>query len=952
MSKTTYMCVLVLVLMHALSVGCALVQRGAAPPQPVYFTAEPSLENQPGSNSILEREMVRQAVLLAARQELSLITRDAVLDEPKPEDVPEVLIETHVAGRTVELRLQGLEPVPGALEGRLPEDVPRAPRFRRLVTAVEAWSRQELPDRLREAGLAGEPMPANGNAALPADIAELVPELNLLAQYELVRRAHAEIRRDGESPALLAALSRGYALLGQLTRPHFNASEQVFYARGLLYAERLVQVHGRTPEHLRQRALARALAGLDWAGVDDIEEAHEHENGAEPASAWAQATEAYLYHDLETLEQLGRPDGEDAALARYLHLLHLERTRIRDVIRPQAHAVLELAPRSLRAVDAMAQLGGVANLHEATVLGPNRLAALVSDALPGIDEAPDRARDLARQAEVRDAAPPAAYRELVSALREGDDLGAEMSWTVLGQLIHEANFLHVYHRALFLRFSLSVPVDGYLHAALPTLGDHRYKPILESLPHYGDADAIAERWRQIEFGDLPIPMAIMFLRPWWFVEPLDNLEGELWDAVIRNRDPHAHDVSYLAATSFRLDDEFRRFVADYLTIVSPHSPVGPAHLVRYDWQGVQERDELEQYRERFSDHPLFVRNLARSLVEHGPIEDAQQVLRKDIDLSNDRWAYERLAETHLEQGDEDAWLRVLDDYLAHGEESALNKPMVARTIAYHFNVQGRFDKAEPYARRAAGSGAAWGMRVLAETYEGMGQYAQAERLLRRMHERYDASRYTWYWFVRRTGHGDADAAAQMARTSHAFRGHRPRHRDDWRRALFLYMEGELDQAVENTRTAYESLPDPSMAIQLVHYAQLLDRPELEQQYLDALLATEPHQRFGVSRHAILPVIRYLEPALRGEAEAKPDPEEIDRLLEDFELDASDVIAVSYLTARLLDFAGHEQLARRYWRRCVAPTLVAELHQTLAHWELRQRGVEPYALLAGEAWPEP
>ena len=36
-----------------------------------------SHENQPGSNSILEREIVRPAVLLAARQELGLGTRDA-----------------------------------------------------------------------------------------------------------------------------------------------------------------------------------------------------------------------------------------------------------------------------------------------------------------------------------------------------------------------------------------------------------------------------------------------------------------------------------------------------------------------------------------------------------------------------------------------------------------------------------------------------------------------------------------------------------------------------------------------------------------------------------------------------------------------------------------------------------------------------------------------------------
>ena len=953
MCKRVDLCVLVLVVLQCLGAGVALAEQGGDLARAVYFTATPSLEQQPGSNSILEREVVRQAALLAAREELGLTTRDAVLGEPMPEGATQMLIETHVAGRGVTLSFAGLDPAPAALEGRLAEDIEHAPRFRRLVTLVERWSREELPERLRDAGLAGQANAAAADAAMPADIAELIPDLNLLAQYEVVRRAHAQMRRSGESPALLAALSRGYAMLGQLTRPHFNASEQVFYARALLYAERLVQVHGRTPEHLRQRALARALAGLDWAGIDDVDEANQHANADDATPPWAQAVEAYLYHDLATLAELGDAGGEDAALAHYLHLLHLERTRIRDVIRPQAQALLDLAPRCMRAADVMAELGGVVNLHHATVLGPDQLIALIRDVLTTIDEAPHSTRQLARRAQAHNGAPPAVYGRLMASLHDGDDPAEEMSWAALARLIQEAHFLHVYRRAMFLRFSLAVPIDEYLALSLPTLGDHRYRPIIEAMGHYGDDRArIAELWLQVEFGDLPTTMLGVFRRQWWNVEPLTELRLELWEAMMRNRDPNAHDVSYLSVMPFRLNPGYRRYVANYLTIISPHSPVGPAQAVRYDWQGVQERDELDGYRERFSDHPLFVRNLARSLLEHGPVEDAQAVLRKDIELSNDRWAYERLAETHLEQGDEGAWLRVLEEFLAHGQESALNKPAVARTIAHHFNVQGRFDQAMPYARWAASSGSSWGMGVLAYTYEGMGEYAEAERLLRAMHERYEADRYAWYWFVRRTGHGDANAAARMARTSHAYRGHRTTDLDDWRRALFLYMEGELEPAVDYMRTAYESLPDPSMAIQLIRYAQLLDRPELKAQYLDALLATEPHRRFSASRRAILSVIAHLEPALRGREDAAPDPDEIDRLLDGHDMGPSDVIAANYLTARMLEIAGHEPMAQRYWRRSVARTMVAEMHQTLAHWELRERGVDPYALLAGEAWPEP
>ena len=199
MFRRACVCGFVFVGLCALSPGVAVAQHHPAPdglPKAVYFQAEPSFEQRPGWNSLLGREVMRQAVLLAAREELGLVTRDAALDEPRPDGAPAVLIQTHIQSRYLTLTLHGLEPAPPAVQERMPVDIPRAPGFRRQVTVLERWSREKLPQLLHDAGFEGQPNAANPDAALPADIEPLVPELNLVAQFDLVRRAHAAMRRD------------------------------------------------------------------------------------------------------------------------------------------------------------------------------------------------------------------------------------------------------------------------------------------------------------------------------------------------------------------------------------------------------------------------------------------------------------------------------------------------------------------------------------------------------------------------------------------------------------------------------------------------------------------------------------------------------------------------------------------------------------------------------------
>ena len=119
-----------------------------------------------------------------------------------------------------------------------------------------------------------------------------------------------------------------------------------------------------------------------------------------------------------------------------------------------------------------------------------------------------------------------------------------------------------------------------------------------------------------------------------------------------------------------------------------------------------------------------------------------------------------LARCRLAAGDEAGWLKTLDEFLRQ-DETGLSHARVRVEISQHFMSQGKFDRAEPYARDAAGSGAGWAMLNAAECYEGLGRWDEAERWVRREAEGYDRP-MAWYLWCVRTGHGDVRAAEAVA----------------------------------------------------------------------------------------------------------------------------------------------------------------------------------------------
>lgn len=197
----------------------------------VYFESPPAftLEQLPRGTPLLSLEIFRQAALMAARDELGLITRDQSLGETYPEkSAPRN--QFRVTGELLPHDQRSLEIEQGrdaertviwkaASAGRTFEgEVPLE-----SVKHAEAFSRLGFATAFKKRGLGGRANRIDPGAEVSAEAKKWMREPIFESQYAAVRDIHRTIREKGESPQTLGELSRAYAHLGLLTELQWDA---------------------------------------------------------------------------------------------------------------------------------------------------------------------------------------------------------------------------------------------------------------------------------------------------------------------------------------------------------------------------------------------------------------------------------------------------------------------------------------------------------------------------------------------------------------------------------------------------------------------------------------------------------------------------------------------------------------------------------------------------------
>src|SRR5690606_20857004 len=105
--------------------------------------------------------------------------------------------------------------------------------------------------------------------------------------------------------------------------------------------------------------------------------------------AWLSQLEAYV-----PTATRQNPERRTSSLAAYLRFILAERTRNASYARPYYDSLMELQPYCVRAIDGMADLGGLSNLHRTTTAGPSANLEALSKFAAADDGFPESAAPL------------------------------------------------------------------------------------------------------------------------------------------------------------------------------------------------------------------------------------------------------------------------------------------------------------------------------------------------------------------------------------------------------------------------------------------------------------------------------------------------------------------------------------------------------------------------------
>lgn len=765
-----------------------------APAACVYLTTRPTNTGEGVDAGILLRELFRQALLIAARDELGLQTRDMTLRESpafgadaansapvayRPLDL-DVVVKIGQAVR-LELRRGPGPDGPVAWAHAYPLTAKDEVDYTEVVRLAERLARQDFVEALQAAGVRGTRPPRNADAVLSATVAQQLDDLSPLTQFVALRAAHAGLRHDGESSALCGVLVRGYANLSLSTAMLWNTGYKAYGARALLYAERMVAADPQSPAALWHRAYARALVGLHAAALEDLAQAEDLARAsAIQAPRWVMLISLYCRYDAHTLAGEGVLGQSTSHLADLLAGVAGAQCLGQRAYARLARDIVTRNAECYRVLDDFLERSGVSDANWVTQRGPLTLTTRLPWRMRRMPELPESVQAtlppparapslLAKLLGIKQRGPkmvaesylenlPGIWDALRAAGAPDQDEG-EPSWAALGSQLEDLTFLHVQRRAHFIAHTWGLPADSFIESAEPLIASHPYAlAVLGSKTRYKDGGAaLAELWRDLLVTDADFP-----LRP--MLRPMRQLpKGEVrdrgqaaWDRMFWHTDAIAADLEHTCTGS----KQRAPAAARRLLTISPHAPGAIVALITYDWKDAA--DQASGWEREYQRCAPLLEALARQYLQLKRVDDARRMLRVRCDLSMDYWAWTTLAYLYREDGDVGRWKEMLETYLGQYEEENLEHAHIRDELARYYMSQGDYAAALPYAEVAAESGAAWAMNGAAFANEGLRRWKAAEQWYRSVSERYPDNTLEWLLFCVRTGQGQRRAAEELA----------------------------------------------------------------------------------------------------------------------------------------------------------------------------------------------
>lgn len=906
----------------------------------------------PGGESrhddMLLREISRQALLIAARDELHLATRDEALREAFPagtkrDELPITLTSIIPGGAdpTSDFTKAKILIYRGDAEEPAWEkvfDFGAARFMEKLIEKCGELSRTEFVALLAP----GEPSQAKwseDDPPVPDDVETQLAEMDLIGQFAAVRRLHRLMREEGESPRRLGALVRGYANLGLLTGCFVAPAHKVFLARSLLYADRLCWRDRNSSWALWHRGYARALTGVHATAIEDLEAADKlAADRKRPRPDWVDLIDAFCRFDEARLSAA----AEHGQLAAVLRLRSLAFANRYSVVTEVAQRLLQDCPDCYFAIDAIYELRSLGTGRMASELGPRaagewlnkRLTAMggaVADAVQPADDSEAKRNDKERAGEGR--------MQLIRRLREAGTVDRdqqEPSLSALAALVEDLTFLHVMIRIEFYSDMLSVPVDDMIAEARPLIADHPLRAFIEA--QSGNFERRRQAAKEIRENDAIPSMVENSLQP--LAIALHKVDAELFrhlaDLAFLHNDRIYYDLLTMNAR-YGASANLKTYFATTLAAISPHAPTTVALQIAYDWPAAEKH--AAEWEKRYSTSPEVLAAMGTRYQQLKRYDDAERCWREKVEAAPDFAGYRALSNLYWAKGDVEAWIAACEQALEQ-PSFGLEHARLQTTIANYFVGRKEYDAALPYASAAAQTGAAWAMLCEASVWEGKQDWERAEQLVRYTVERYADIPLAWICFCRRTGKGDLVRATRLAEQYIEHAEAKQVQRENFALAGAYIMTEQVAKALTPLRDEFMATKNPSAGMLAALIADQVHDDAARDQLLSDVVAYGPRFKMpnGEPRKELLRLAQWLVDDLKKGGQADLNLTAFDAL---FTItDDNERLIANHILGRYLLLHGKRETAIRYWKRAMGSTDLMGLHRSLSGYYLNELGVGP------------
>ena len=930
--------------------------------------------NSTTDNRLL-REVVRQGVLMALREELGLVTRDETLGESltlanageadaaaSPVDPLSLSFDWDRADGGWHAELSGA----GA-----PGDNPiwkhdGAFKFNNRTlyadfAAQMAQLSEPIAEQLRAAGAKGTRRELNPENVPPPQTEAQLSELNFVSQFAAVRAAHQAIADKGPSLPWLGVLVRGYANLAMLTQHNWSSHQDAFAARSILYAERYLELSGQSRSAELHHAYAYALVGLHGHALDLLAASRQKQQssgaGSEPEPAWAALIEPFATFKPAEIERLAEGQDELAELAAllrwnvYRHYMH--GPWIKDIGLESMAACPEAY--SIYSVMANWPALGVKRLGASAAI--ESFGKLLSERLAALPQAPKSVQALgapkssllssllgARSSSGLSDRPIKMAHALRAATDE-ESQPTEFSWAILGNLIAEEQFVQAANLLTVAGDAVEHSRAGLVEKVRPLVEGHPYANYIESFAiSPNDASQKEELMRGVRIVDPRPSMRRMFTAAW--LTPAgeggngyDYSCRTIWSRTLTH--PSLHDNWYGVSEGWVADvpAEHRRYFALEFREISPHSP----QATRLHWENLPNGDaeHMAAWEKELGEDPVGWSRLALRHYQMKNFDAAVRCYERSIEIGPSYDATVGLADAYYYAGKKELWKPTLESYLKV-EDLGLNHAQIHQLLADDCIRRRSWNEGEPHALAAAETYASWGLELASAVYEGGRKWDQSEQFVAEAARHYPSSSSgaSWYLWCRRNGRGDLDAAREIAEQSIALSGASADLDSAQRTFVYRLLEGDVEKALPGLEGQLKltSLKEEfwSQAWRLLHTIALADETDDADRKKRAIeeLRGLSKQEYKSSDAGWPMVLETLALAFEGQ---EPSPETLaryDEVIEGGSLHGR--CNYQYYMGAALNSLGQLEAADDYWARAAFGGPFSNYNCTLAGHRLAVR----------------